>query len=409
MRPVAAPPPQATARPEDWAAWFWQGFLPEWTARATDRQAGGFFDTLDEDGSALTDAPKTVLVQARLLFTFSHLALLSDDPAMTATAERAYAFLPHFRKDTGLYCRAVNRDGGVTGVPADRLARSYDQSFVILALSTWMRLQPSAEAAAELEHCWQAIGQHLTDPATGLLLEDDGVTDPAATDAPNRAQNPHMHLYEAALQAFEMTGQPRWLERASKLREVALRYFLDPQTGTVTEFLTPTLEQLPGKDGMRREPGHQCEWAWLLEREVELGGDPALRHTTGRLQRFAREHGLSAAGAMQGAAFDAAAADGSWRDETFLLWPQTEAIKAHVARHRNGAAAAAAEARALLLLMFRSYFAGRAAFVNQLDAEGRTLWPEALSRLLYHLVLALTEGARAGLWPGPTRIKNGGV
>jgi len=55
----------------------------------------------------------------------------------------------------------------------------------------------------------------------------------------------------------------------------------------------------------------------------------------------------------------------------------------------------------LVQLMFRRYFAGRHAFVNQLDETGAVLWPDALSRLHYHVVLALTEGARAGLWPNP--------
>ena len=55
-----------------------------------------------------------------------------------------------------------------------------------------------------------------------------------------------------------------------------------------------------------------------------------------------------------------------------------------------------------MLLVFQKYFARRAAFVNQLDAKAHPIWPEALSRLLYHLVLALTEGDRAGLWEIPT-------
>ena len=114
-------------------------------------------------------------------------------------------------------------------------------------------------------------------------------------------------------------------------------------------------------------------------------------------------------GEVRGAAHDAVAADGAWREECFLLWPQTEAIKAYVAQHLVGGATAGAKAQALLALVFDRYFAGRAAFVNQLDATGAVLWPDALSRLLYHLVLALTEGAGAGLWPGPTRILNGGV
>lgn len=410
LEPIASSPAYPLNHgAQEWAAWFWQAFLPGWIARASDAANGGFFDTLDAYGAPVADAPKTVLAQARLLFTFSHVALLSGDAAMRAAARSAHAFLPHFRKASGLYRHAVTRDGRPTGTPRDAVARSYDQSFVILALATWGRLAPTAETAAEMEACWQAIEDHLHDPATGLLLEDDSVVEPSAPEAPPRAQNPHMHLYEAALQAFEMTGETRWLERATHVRGTALRFFLDRRSGTIVEFLSPDLQPLPEPNGMRREIGHQCEWAWLLDREANLASDAAMRATAASLMAFALRHGFAEKGLMHGAAYDAAAADGTWREERFLLWPQTEAIKAYVARHLNGDAQAGANAQALLTQIFVRYFAGRPAFVNQLDATGAVLWPDALSRLLYHLVLALTEGAGAGLWPGPTRILKGGV
>ncbi|RJL19936.1 AGE family epimerase/isomerase [Paracoccus siganidrum] len=387
------------------ANWFWRGFLPGWLARARDHRHGGFFDALDSAGQPNPAAPKTVLAQARLLFTFAHLARLSGDPAHRAAALAARDFLPHLRKAPGLYRRAVASDGRPTGDPQDEAARSYDQSFVILALTTWAACEPAQarDALAEAETCWQALLAHLTDPATGLLLEDDATADPAAPGAPPRAQNPHMHLYEAALQAFETTGARHWLDRAARIRDLALRHFLDPDTGTITEFLTPDLRPLPGDAGLRREVGHQCEWAWLLWREADLGGDASVRAIGDRLMGFALDHGFAPSGRMAGAAFDAVSAGGAVMERSFLLWPQTEAVKAHAARHLAGIAGADASARELQELIFAQWFDGHPVFVNQLDATGATIWPEALSRLLYHIVLALTEGARAGLWPGPAR------
>lgn len=401
----ALPQPAACASAQEWVGWFWSVFLPGWIDRAIDARGGGFFDGLDGAGEPVRGAPKTVLAQARLLFTFSHLGLLSGDPLHRDAAAAAHRILPVFRKAPGLYRRAVTPNGPLTDKSADAVARSYDQSFVILALATWGRLSPDEAVSRELETCWQAIETTLTDPATGLLLEDDSVRDPSAPAAPPRAQNPHMHLYEAALQAFEMTGEQRWQERAVVIRKTALRHFLDG--GTIVEFLAPDLAPLPGRDGARREVGHQCEWAWLLEREADLGGDAGMRAVAARLMNFADAYGFAGTGAMRGAAFDAVASDGAWREETFLLWPQTEAIKAYVARFRAGDAHAGEMARSLTALVFARYFGGRAAFANQLDADGAVLWPDALSRLLYHLVLALTEGAGAGLWPGPTRERNG--
>ena len=385
-----------------WALWFAGPFLTDWLARARD-PAGGFFDALDAAGHPLDRAPRTLLAQARMLFTLSHLAQVSGRADLADAARAQAAHLGRFRKAPGLYGRALGPDGRATRIAADAVARSYDQTFVLLALATYDRLDPAAGALAEADRVWQALQGPLTDAAAGLLLEDDALADPAAPKAPPRAQNPHMHLYEACLQAFEMTAQPAWMARAQAVRALALRHFHDPASGTIAEFLTPDLRPLPGPAADRREVGHQCEWAWLLGREADLGGDPGQRAIADRLMDFTRRHGLATSGPMAGAVLDAVAADGRVLEETFLLWPQTEAIKALCAQHMAGQPGAGDMARRLLCQMFEGWFAGRPAFVNQLDRSGAPIWPEALTRLLYHVSLALTEGARAQLWPGLVR------
>ena len=396
---IATNHPEANASPEAWVAWFWQSLFPGWIERARDPAGFGFFDLLDEHAQPAQTDRRTVLAQARLLFTFTHIALISKQPIYCEAAEIAYASLAKFRQSPGVYCRARTGQGKPTVDAEDLLAYSYDQSFVILGLVTWGRLHPEANMEPELEACWSVLSNQLSDAETGLLLEHDGVTEPAAANAPNRAQNPHMHLYEAALQAFEMTENPVWMERAKQMRAKGLEYFFDHESGTIMEFLTPDLKVLAGHDGKRREIGHQCEWAWLLKREVELGGDQSLDAVAAQLLAFADQQGFASEGVMQGAAFDAVATDLSQIEASFLLWPQTEAMKSYAIR--SDAADYAEKARALTVLVFQRYFANRAAFANQLDEEGEPLWPDALSRLHYHLVLALTEGSRAGLWDYP--------
>lgn len=385
--------------------WFVADLVPWWTGQAADAEAGGFFDALGADGTPIVTGPKTTLAQARTLFTLSHLALFAGDSRFSEAAGTAHQFLnAHlFDPARGGHVRAVARDGAPTGNAADLVARSYDQTFVLLALATYERLAPEAGTAAALDACWAFIAERLTDPATGLLLEDDGVRDPAAPDAPLRAQNPHMHLFEALLQAFEMTGAPVWMERAEPLLELSLRHFCDAETGSIAEFRAPGLGSLPRRLGTRREPGHQCEWAWLLHRYARLGGTADVLPVAERLMDFALRHGFCDAGPMRGAVRDAVAADGSILENTFLLWPQTEAAKAFAARfERSGDEVEAERARATLALLFERYFVRQRAWCNQLDAEARVLQPEALSRLLYHLALAVTEGARVGLWPAGT-------
>lgn len=398
---VARVPVEPTMDAEGCVTWFWHDFLPGWIEHAHDRSSGGFCDFLDGAGQVPARAQKTVLAQARLLFTFSHLALVSDAPAYRKGAEIAHAAIDQFLKLNGLYRRAVGPEGELSSDPADRQARSYDQTFVILALSTWAKLTGCKKAPEQIEQLWAAVETNLFDPATGMLIDHDDVSDPSAQDAPNPSQNPHMHMYEAALQAFEMGMGDVWLERAKYMRAKGLQYFFDTGSGTIAEFIKPDLTPLPGKDGQWREIGHQCEWAWLLQREIDLGGDADVASVSARLWDFAAKNGFCPDGVMSGVAYDAVASDLSWAEHSFLLWPQTEAIKAMAMQVKHDDDAFARQAKDLCAAMFQHYFAGHAAYINQVDLKGSVIWDEALSRLLYHIVLALTEGARFGLWPKP--------
>lgn len=381
----------ATRDAEFWATWFWNEFTPQWLTQVQDG-ADGVFDALDAEAKPDPAATKSILAQARTLFTVSHIALLSGDPVMIDAANKLAAFLPKFCKARGLYRCAIAPDGTPTGKPADEVARSYDQTFVILGLVTWNQLSPSDDTLALVDDCWDALQTTLTDPATGLLRNNDMGTDP------NPAQNPHMHLYEACLQSYRMTKNATWLDRAADLRITGLKHFFDEGTGSLAEFITPDLSPLDGVDGQRREVGHQCEWAWLLLEEAELADLPALKTVAHRLLAYADSCGFSDQAPLQGAAYDAVLADGSLLEDSALLWPQTEAIKAFALQHSAGDPQAGARAKALMCLMFEAWFKDRPTYVNQLDTDANPIWSQALTRLMYHVVMAMTEGARAGLW-----------
>ena len=375
-----------------WSEWFWDSFFVDWLDRVIDDH-GGVFDALDVDGKPDLSSGKTLLSQARTLFTLSHVAILSGDQGLVEIARKQAKFLENFQKSPGLYRSKVNRNGSPTRNSEDEIARSYDQTFVILGLVTWNKVSPSNEVSTLINDCWDALVTKLTDPASGLLFNDDS----GLNSGP--AQNPHMHLYEACLQAFRMTQEAIWLTRAADLRKVGLRYFLDETSGSITEFLTCNLAPLEGAAGQRREIGHQCEWAWLLLEEADLTNNTSLVGTAKHLIAFSDNFGFADDCVVTGAAFDAVSACGQTVDERFLLWPQTEAIKVLSTRHKAREPFAGDRAQRLFCLVFERWFAKRPFFCNQLDLDGNSLWDESLTRLMYHLVLAMSEGSKAGLWP----------
>jgi len=380
------------------AADFATVFVPAWYQHGRDPR-GGVAEALDTSDRSVLDAAKTTLTQSRTVFTLAHLHLATGNTSLLRAAREVHAFLDASLRDT---------DGGYRfseGAGENcRLRRAYDQSFALLALVTLRRADPQAVPRSRIEDLWAFIETVLVEPRTGGLWEDDRMAEEGPAEGAVRSQNPHMHMLEALLQAYEMSGERIWLERALPLLQIARDWLIDPATGAVREFVGPQLQPLESRDGVRREPGHQYEWAWLLHRYCDLSGDGAWRSAAGRMVAFAERHGRRPEGPMAGAVFDGVDSDGRPIEDTHLLWPLTEAGKFYAALSvQTSDRAAAAKACAIANIVFDRYFpaadSGRLHWVNRLDRAGRVIWPEALSRLLYHVALFVTEGARAGLWP----------
>lgn len=367
-------------------------FLPAWLDIALPPGDGPapVVEALGDDG------PRTTLAQGRTAFMLAHIYLKTGQRDLLVAAARIWAFAAtHLKDPDGGFRYAVAPDGSPLGAPETRLRRSYDQSFALLALATLRKADPSLVAASELESFWQFVETKLIDRETGGLWEDD--RGPSAI----RSQNPQMHMLEATLQAYEMTGDQVWLDRSRPFVTVAEERLIDPATGAVCEFVGPDLRPMEGAEGARREPGHQYEWIWLLRRYADLSGDNAPLASTDRMQAFVDAHGLRRGGPLAGAPYDALGPAGQVTEPTHLLWPLTEAGKVYAARAAaEGDEDAANRARHMAEIIFCLYFApeGKADWTNQLDAEGRVVWDDALSRLLYHVAIFVTEGNRAGLW-----------
>ncbi|MEH6654655.1 AGE family epimerase/isomerase [Loktanella salsilacus] len=365
------------------APWFVNDFMPRWLDHVM-TPSGAVVEALDIKGHADAASPST-LTQARTIFALAQLYLARGDEQFQSGACTIYVFMDDALRDPS---------GGYLANCDNTLRRTYDQSFALLALTTLRKISPQTVPESRINDLWNFVQGTLTDPETGALWEDSAMAAQGARAGDLRAQNPHMHMLEAVLQAFEMTADPVWMDRATHLVQLAARYFVDPQTGAIIEFVGPDLAPLTTTEGGRREPGHQYEWAWLLHRYVAFGGDDMARAMADRMIHFVEATGLRGDGVLKGAPFDALDAAGRVTEASHLLWPLTEAGK------YDAATGAADRARDIEAIIFERYFAAGSdpVWCNQLDSECSILWPTALSRLIYHVVLFVTEGQNAGLW-----------
>jgi mannose/cellobiose epimerase-like protein (N-acyl-D-glucosamine 2-epimerase family) len=375
----------ATLRP-----WLLDHVCPYWLRRLA-QPAGGFFEAMLADGEPERGRVRSTLVQARLVYTFSHAFVLSGRPDFRVAAEHGVAFLTQaLRSPGGGFRRSVDGDGS----PLDETNDTYDQAFALLAMAWTFRATEDAGAIGIADATYRALEQTAGDAVHGGFAEE--VANGRPTGRLPRRQNPHMHLLEACLALFAATRDAAWLERSRRLVDLFKRSLVDPDTGAVIEYFAEDWSAAPGSQGPWREPGHQFEWVWLLYEYLRHSGDESVVPWADRLFEFGTRFGIEREGPLRGAIVDGVDRAGGPVAATKLLWPQTEYIKACVARAEWQRDPAARSRTQEHLALVATYFlrADGATWHNQLARDGIPIEAPTPARVLYHLFMAVAEVLR---------------
>ena len=366
----------------DLRSWLTNSLLPGWIARAYDPARPGFVEYLQPDGTPELGEIRTTLVTARLTYVFSHAHLLGV-PGALAAARHGFAFLTGaLRQPDGRFVHSCTTDGE----PVDGRSDFYDLAFVLFALGWYAKATGDQSALALAGEVMDFLERELAHPAGGFREDTLG--------ALPRRQNPHMHLLEACHALAAVSPDPRWLATADRLVRLMRECMLD-SNGTLGEFFGEDWAAFPGPRGLIREPGHHFEWTWLLYHHERLTGSAEARATARSLHAFGQSQVDAPANASRLVVNEVDPA-GDMLNGAALLWPQTEYLKALVARVEfEGDADAAARLDRHVALMFQ-HFVDRESglWVNQIDSGRQPITDRVPVRVLYHLVLALAEICR---------------
>lgn len=363
--------------------WLFEGALPYWARHGYDSDGGGFHERLDGERRAIVGDGKRVMVQARQIYVFTQAALLGRLPEAAGLARDGYDFLvAHGRHPDGGWRFCLARDGA----PLDDTRDLYTHAFVLFALAWRYRLDGHEPARALAEETMDFLDRAMRHPAGGYREALDAAGQPVSA---TRRQNPHMHLFEAMLEWHAATGAPTWLGRAASLADLLARRFC--VAGTLREHFDDALQPAPGTQGRLVEPGHHYEWCWLLQRYQQGSGDGRYAALAAAFYGFAEAHGLDAG---SGCVIDAVDCDGAPVRQGRRCWPQTEAIKAHIARFEaTGDPAIGRRIEDQAGAFYRAHLAGMptGAWREHLGPDGAPIVSTLPASSLYHMTLAAAE------------------
>ncbi|NNL03834.1 MAG: hypothetical protein HKO85_01000 [Xanthomonadales bacterium] len=346
---------------------------------------GAFYEALDFKGRPVPASRARVRVQARQIYSFALAWKLGfRKKSLPARLERSIErFLATCLGPEGLPGREVDIEQGVLTDPKPDL---YNTAFALMALAQTRKVLKDRAVDERVGQMMNALNRHMA------YEEGNGYRE-FLPENTIRMQNPHMHLFEAFLLLFKITGNPELHDRAEILLNFIRDTFFDEAAGVVQEKVNPQLEMTTGQ----YEPGHSMEWVWLLGWRSRLFDVP--------LDPFAvtlYTHYVGAA-LPEGQTPMALAVDNQPVDPSCRLWSQTESLRAHLAMAERGPAELAAPAleRAVNCanVIFDDWLkpAVPGGWLDHFDANGDLIAPDMPASMCFHvwgLVLEMRRSSK---------------
>lgn len=255
-----------------------EDILPFWRRHVVDERRGGFIGEMSNDLRVLEDAPKGLILNARLLWTFSAACRYTQDEADRSMAHRAYEYLTDRFLDErhGGYFWELDPDGAVL----DDKKKIYGEAFCIYALAEYHRTFHEPRAVERAIDVFSRIEAHAHDDRYGgyleiMLREWQPCEDMRLSDKDmdeKKSMNNHLHVLEAYTNLMRVWPDPLVAERLRELIDLFTRRILNAERTHLNHFFDEAWTPRSASYTF----GHDIEGTWLLCEAAEVLGDPHL-------------------------------------------------------------------------------------------------------------------------------------
>jgi len=255
-----------------------QNILPFWMEKMIDEEHGGFYGQITGKDEIVPEAPKGAILNARILWTFSSVAIHLKDEKYLKYAKRAkdYIFQYFFDKENGGTYWMLNADGS----PADTKKQIYSQVFFIYALVEYYKATSDLTALDKSVELYHLIEKYSFDNYMNgyfeafskdwKLLEDLRLSTKDANE--KKTMNTHLHVLEAYTNLYKIHRDYKLGQKLKNLIELFLDKIINPETHHLDLYFD---ENWSCKSTLVSY-GHDIEASWLLVEAAIVYGDEAL-------------------------------------------------------------------------------------------------------------------------------------
>ena len=250
---------------------------PFWL-KMKDDNCGGFYGRMNYDLFLYPAADKGVILQSRILWFFSELAMMSHEPEHKEAADHAYSFIADhcFDDEFGGVYWSVTHDGK----PADTTKHTYNQAFALYALSSYYRLTGNEDALQAAKQLFDIIENKCRDSG-GYLESFDREWNLSVNDKlsennviADRTMNTLLHIFEGYANLYRCCPV-QWIHDAMiRILEIFRKKVYAPDKQQLNVFFDLDYNELIDL----RSYGHDIEASWLLDNGCSLLEGSELTH-----------------------------------------------------------------------------------------------------------------------------------
>lgn len=259
-----------------------QELLQYWAKYAIDERGGGFVGQVDMADNVIPDAPKGVVLNARILWSFAAAYGHTKNETHLAHADRALQYILEYFLDKehgGAYWMVDH-----TGLPLDRKKQVYAIAFVIYALSEYHRISPNESVKDAALKLYELLLVHAYDKTHGGFIEalsadwqpiaDRRLSDKDANTP--KSMNTMLHVLEGFTNLYRIWPDEGLRDSIRGLLKDFDMHIINEKSHHLNLFFQNDWKV----QGHEISFGHDVEASWLLHEAAEVIGDPELIQRT---------------------------------------------------------------------------------------------------------------------------------